>query len=102
VRRRVLAARERQTARLGDASVHTNAQLGSRLLRAHVRIGATAQRALTQAYDRGGLSARGHDRVLRVARTIADLADRETVELEDVLQALALRTRETTDEVAAA
>jgi magnesium chelatase family protein len=102
VRQRVLAARERQTARLSDASVHTNAQLDARLLRAHVRIEAAARRTLAQAYDRGGLSARGHDRVLRVARTIADLADREAVQLDDVLQALALRTRDTTSDVVAA
>jgi magnesium chelatase family protein len=57
-----------------------------------------------QAYDRGGLSARGHDRVLRVARTIADLAGRDAVALDDVLQALALRTRDAgpADDAAAA
>jgi magnesium chelatase family protein len=102
VRQRVLAARERQHARLADASAHTNAQLDARLLRAHAHIGAAARRTLAQAYDRGGLSARGHDRVLRVARTIADLADRAAVEPGDVLQALALRTRETTDDAVAA
>jgi magnesium chelatase family protein len=99
VRQRVLAARERQHARLVDAAAHTNAQLDARLLRRHVRIDGAARRALAQAYDRGGLSARGHDRVLRVARTIADLADRETVRLDDVLQAVALRSRELDDDV---
>jgi len=93
VRQRVLAARERQQARLAATSAHTNAQLDARLLRAHVRPSGPARRALAQAYDRGDLSARGHDRVLRVARTIADLADRDAVQLGDVLQALALRTR---------
>ncbi len=102
VRERVLAARERQHARLAGTAAHTNAQLDARLLRAHVRIGAPARRALAQAYDGGGLSARGHDRVLRVARTIADLADRDAVGLDDVLQALALRARETADEALAA
>jgi magnesium chelatase family protein len=102
VRQRVLAARERQNARLANAPVHTNAQLDARLLRAHVQIGAVTRRTLAQAYDRGGLSARGHDRVLRVARTIADLAGRDAVELGDVLQALALRTRETADDAVAA
>ena len=94
VRARVLAARERQQARLIGTSIHANAQLGTRLLRTHVRVSGPVRRALTQAYERGGLSARGHDRVLRVARTIADLADRDAVQLDDVLQALALRTRE--------
>jgi magnesium chelatase family protein len=102
VRQRVLAARERQHARLAGAEAHTNAQLDARLLRAHVRIGSAARRMLAQAYDRGGLSARGHDRVLRVARTIADLADRDAVGFDDVLQALALRTQETTDDAVAA
>ena len=102
VRERVLAARERQRARLAGTAAHTNAQLDARLLRAHVRIGAAARRALAQAYDSGGLSARGHDRVLRVARTIADLADRDAVGLDDVLQALALRAREAADEALAA
>ena len=97
VRARVLAARERQQARLADTQVHTNAQLDARLLRRHVQIGADVRRMLAQAYDRGGLSARGHDRVLRVARTLADLAGRDAIELEDVLQALALRTREAND-----
>jgi len=102
VRERVLAARERQSARFATAPIHTNAQLDARLLRAHVQVGAPARRALTQAYERGGLSVRGHDRVLRVARTIADLAERETVALDDVLQALALRSREDADEAVAA
>jgi magnesium chelatase family protein len=102
VRERVLAARERQQARLADTPVHANAQLDSRLLRRHVRLAAPARSALARAYDVGGLSARGHDRVLRVARTIADLGERDTVGLDDVLQALALRTRESADEVLAA
>jgi magnesium chelatase family protein len=102
VRERVLAARERQHARLADAPIHANAQLDTRLLRAHVRIGAPVRRALARAYDAGGLTARGHDRVLRVARTIADLADRDAVVLDDVLQALALRAREGDDAAVAA
>jgi len=104
VRERVLAARERQQARLAGTPIHANAQLDARRLREQVRVGAPVRRALAQAYDRGGLSARGHDRVLRVARTIADLAGRDVVGLEDVLQALALRTRDggDADEAAAA
>jgi magnesium chelatase family protein len=102
VRERVLAARERQQARLAGTRVHTNAQLDARLLRLHARLDAWARRALAQAHDAGGLSARGHDRVLRVARTIADLAGRETVELDDVLHALALRTRDGAEAAVAA
>ena len=102
VRERVIAARERQHARFAGTPASCNAQLDARLLRVHGRLGAAARRALSQAYEAGGLSARGHDRVLRVARTIADLAEREAIELDDVLQALALRSRESTDPQAAA
>ena len=91
---RVLAARERQLARLAGTPAGCNAQMDARLLRACVRLGGPAARALASAYEAGGLSARGHGRVLRVARTIADLEARDAVALEDVLQALALRARD--------
>ena len=86
------------SARLAGTAVHANAQLTPACCARTCASSAAARRALAQAYDRGGLSARGHDRVLRVARTLADLADRDAVELDDVLQALALRTRDATDE----
>jgi magnesium chelatase family protein len=94
VRQRVLAARERQLRRLAGTPARCNAQMDGRLLRARVEVTPVARRALARTYDRGGLSARGHDRVLRVACTIADLADRGVVELDDVLLALALRLRD--------
>jgi magnesium chelatase family protein len=102
VRERVVAARERQHRRLAGTGARCNGQMGPRLVRTQVRVAADAQRALRQAYERGGLSARGHDRVLRVACTIADLAQRDTVALDDLLQALALRWREGGDEAVAA
>jgi magnesium chelatase family protein len=91
LRARVLAARERQERRLLGTSATCNGQLDARLVRSHVTVEDAAQRALGRAYDSGALSARGHDRVLRVACTIADLDARERVQLDDVMQALALR-----------
>jgi magnesium chelatase family protein len=102
VRERVLAARERQAHRLTGTDARCNGQLDGQLIRSHVVASTSARRALSLAYDRGGLSARAHDRVLRVARTIADLGERERVELDDVLQALALRLHDTVDEAAVA
>lgn len=94
LRARILSARERQRDRLAGTSATCNAHLDARLVRSHVNVSAVAQRALGRAYDSAALSARGHDRILRVSRTIADLDERDQVELDDVMQALALRLRD--------
>jgi magnesium chelatase family protein len=90
-RERILAARERQVARLREDGVTLNAQMDARMLRAHVTLREEDERLLLAARERGMLSARGHDRVLRVARTIADLNGNERVERGDLAAAIALR-----------
>ncbi len=102
VRARVLAARERQQYRLDGTTARCNAQMDARLVRTRITMAAEARRALNRAYELGGLSVRGHDRVLRVARTVADLSGRDVVSLDDVLQALALRLSDGGAEAAAA
>ena len=84
---RVEAARNLQLERGG----RPNSQLVARDLLAAVNCSRDAARALTQAYDRGGLSARGRDRALRVARTVADLAGEEQVMTAALAQALGYR-----------
>ena len=93
VRELVVGARERQLRRLVDTGIGCNAQMGAALVRRHVRLGEHAQQRLELAYERGGLSARALQRVLRVARTAADLEGRERVGEEDLLVALSLRQR---------
>jgi magnesium chelatase family protein len=90
-RAQVLAARERQATRLRAEEVSVNAQMDSRMLRCHVRLSDRGETLLRQARERGMLSARGHHRVLRVARTIADLDECERVRPGHVAQAIALR-----------
>jgi magnesium chelatase family protein len=94
VRDRVLEARERQQHRLAATGATCNAQLGVAQLRRSVRLDPDAERMLRLAYDRGHISARGHHRVLRVARTVADLAGRDRVAAEDVLTAVGFRRQE--------
>jgi magnesium chelatase family protein len=84
---RVASARELQLARGGCA----NAQLVARDMIDAVNCGAAAAKALARAYDSGGLSARGRDRALRVARTIADLEGDNEVGIEALAQALGYR-----------
>jgi magnesium chelatase family protein len=90
-RARVLAARERQATRFEGTIALCNAHMDSRLLRRHVDLADEAELPLIDAYRRDDLSARGRDRTLRVARTIADLAGKVQVEREHVIAALGYR-----------
>jgi magnesium chelatase family protein len=91
IRARVGAARERQRARLRDAGISLNAEMTPRQLRRLCPVGSDAARLLGSAMSRLGLSARGHDRALRVARTIADLAGDEVIRAEYCAEAVQYR-----------
>jgi magnesium chelatase family protein len=91
VRERVVAARERQRRRLEGTGALCNGDMDGRLTRRQVTIEPTIASRLLAARDRWRLSGRGHDRVLRVACTIADLDGREDVRAADVEEALAYR-----------
>ena len=102
VRAAVLDARERQARRLAGTGVWTNAGLTPRLIRNYVLADAAADAALHAAYECGTLSARGHQRILRVARTIADLEGSERVLATHVQEALSLRQDQIVDGAVAA
>jgi magnesium chelatase family protein len=90
VRERVVAARERQLARLEGAAM-ANAEMDSRLTREHVPLAPDLAGRLDAAACAGALTARGHDRVLRVARTIADLDGAARVAAHHLDEALSYR-----------
>jgi magnesium chelatase family protein len=89
---RVLVARSRAAARLAGSPWRTNSDVPGRELRDRWAPARTALVAAERALDAGRLSARGLDRVLRVAWTLADLADRSRPTADDVDEALYLRT----------
>jgi magnesium chelatase family protein len=91
IRARVRAARELQRRRFRGHSSRVNAELTPRQLRRGCPLTPEATRLLGAAVTRLGLSARGHDRVLRVARTIADLAGAETIAVEHCAEAVQYR-----------
>ena len=90
-RARVLLARQRQAARLSADGLTVNAEMDVRLLRRHVMLDEKGEAMLRSACAGGLLSARGQHRVLRVARTIADLSASARVRASDLGTALALR-----------
>lgn len=92
IRARVVAARERQTARFADVpGVHCNAQMSARQIEKYARPDAAGQEALTMAMKRMNLSARSYERILKMARTIADLAGHDAVTFDDVSEAVGYR-----------
>jgi magnesium chelatase family protein len=94
VRARVMAARRVQTERLaaaGRPELRTNAELDGELLERLVLLQPPAQHLLRRAAEQLRLTARGYNRILRVARTIADLDGAETIARPHVAEAIAFR-----------
>jgi magnesium chelatase family protein len=91
VRDRVVAARARQVDRFAGDGVRTNAEMTPGLLAIHGALGRAPRGVLDSAVRRMALSARGYDRVRKVARTIADLDGAETVGVDHVAEALQFR-----------
>lgn len=91
MREQVVAARERQRARFGDHKTMFNARMGPRMVRQHCKLDDAGEMILKQAMNELGLSARAHDKVLRVARTIADLEGVDSIRAEHVSEAVHYR-----------
>ena len=92
VRARVEAARARQRARLGPRAIALNTHIPGREVRRLCQIGAPGRRLLEAASDRLGLSARAYTRILRVARTIADLAGEREITTSHLAEAIQYRS----------
>jgi magnesium chelatase family protein len=91
IRERVEAARQIQRDRYRRASIQCNAEMTTRHMRRACELDPPSRRLLISAIDRLGLSARAHDRILKVARTIADLAGEERVDASHVSEAVQYR-----------
>jgi magnesium chelatase family protein len=94
IRDRVLAARVRQRERFQKAKekIYSNAQMGTRQIRLFCELAPDAERLLERAMQQQGLSARAHDRILKVARTIADLQGESALQIGHIAEAIQYRT----------
>jgi magnesium chelatase family protein len=91
IRERVVAAREIQHGRFGKAGITSNAAMTPRLVRQHCKLDAESNGYLEHAMEQMNFSARAHDRILKVARTLADLGGAENIRAQDVLEAIQYR-----------
>ena len=93
IRERVNAARKRQAHRFANApSVFSNAQMTPSMTEEFCVLGEEENALMQSVFDTLGLSARAHNRILKVARTIADLADSETIKTEHLAEAIQYRS----------
>ena len=92
IRERVIKARAIQTARLKDHGLHSNAMMPSQMVKDICQINDAGRVLLKTAMERLGLSARAYDRILKVSRTIADLADSEEIKIEHLAEAIQYRS----------
>ncbi|MCY4488276.1 MAG: YifB family Mg chelatase-like AAA ATPase [Deltaproteobacteria bacterium] len=92
VRDRVNQARRVQVERFGERGIHANAHMSARDVRRYCRVDAAAEQLLENAINRLGLSARAYVRILKVGRTIADLAGTETIQSAHVAEAIQYRS----------
>ncbi len=93
IRERVIKAREVQSRRFsGIEGVYTNSMMNSKMLREYCPLNPTARKMLEMAMERLNLSARAYDRIIKVARTIADLAGEESISAAHISEAISFRS----------
>jgi magnesium chelatase family protein len=96
IRERVIAAREMQLQRFKADRIYCNAQMAPRQIRAHCDLSPDCERLLERAMTQQGLSARAHDRILKVARTVADLERAPGIASKHIAEAIQYRTLDRT------
>jgi magnesium chelatase family protein len=92
IRRRVLPARGIQSNRFQELPIYCNAQMSSRLVRSHCTLKDGSAAILEQAVEKFGLSARAYFRILKIARTIADLSQADGINSHHIYEAIQYRT----------
>ena len=92
IRERVIRTRRRQLERYQGEKIYSNAQMSPRQLRKYCNLSPECERLLENAMSRLGLSARAHDRILKVSRTIADMEGSEDIGVTHISEAIQYRS----------
>ncbi|MBQ3247627.1 MAG: YifB family Mg chelatase-like AAA ATPase [Alistipes sp.] len=92
VRQRVMRARQIQSERFRGVGIHTNSMMNSKMLREYCPLDERSRLLLERAMAQLNLSARAHDRIIKVARTIADLAGEENIGVRHISEAITYRS----------
>jgi magnesium chelatase family protein len=92
IRQRVSTARSIQVDRFKKAKLTTNSAMGAREVRDHCKLDSESKGYLEHAMEEMNFSARAHDRILKVARTLADLAGKENITGNEILEAIQFRS----------
>ncbi len=91
IRARVNKARKIQIQRYSNLGIYSNSELTPKLIEKYCKLDEKGKRILENAFKKLGLSARAHGRILKVARTIADLDEKENIEVSHILEAIQYR-----------
>ncbi len=92
IKERVNKARKIQIERYKDYGIFSNSELNPKLIEKYCKLGEKEKKILQDAFEKLGLSARAHGRILKVARTIADLDEKETIETKHIAEAIQYRS----------
>jgi magnesium chelatase family protein len=92
IRERVIRAREIQLGRFNGDGIFSNSAMSSKHIREHCALDADSEALLEKAMHRQGLSARAHDRILKVSRTIADLGGSQNIGPQHISEAINYRS----------
>ena len=92
IKKRVDAARKIQTERFKGTKIHTNSKMNSKMINEHCKLDNESELLMKMAFEKFHISARGYTRILKVARTIADLDGSQNITSKHITEALAYRT----------
>ena len=92
IKERVTNARKIQNKRFKDTGTHNNAGMGSAMVKKYCKLDAECEKLLLTSFEKLKLTARAHDRILKVARTIADLSGSENIQKEHIIEAINYRS----------